>query len=317
MNGLKKVYWWIINGCIIVVSTLFAVIVPECIQINENHVLYYMSCLAQVTAAMYALVLAAYTIADARLKNMVADDDTLCDYVPELQNEHFHRIVTISVNCIVTIFLCFLTINIYDILSQKIFSALIIDTGVLGSISIISLTFFVCSVCDPKAFQKKGKAMKDEMDQSYGESESENDKSIDFRTFLGCYNQLEFLIFKFAKDAMNDGTDYRYQHKQILIFQALDILMSREIIDKYIYMKIDGFRRYRNALVHSPAPEAVNSIIYDELKEVFDQLEKIYSEKGDDNKRQKILKLSEYCKEHLVEADLEGKYVKRVSRHRL
>ena len=80
LDGLKKVYWWIINGCIIAVSTLLAVLVPQCIQINENQILYYMSCLAQVTAAIYVLVLAAYTIADARLKNMVADYDTLCDY---------------------------------------------------------------------------------------------------------------------------------------------------------------------------------------------------------------------------------------------
>lgn len=49
--------------------------------INENQILYDMSCLAQVTAALFALILAAYTIADTRLKNMAVNDETLLDYI--------------------------------------------------------------------------------------------------------------------------------------------------------------------------------------------------------------------------------------------
>ena len=92
-----------------------------------------MSCLAQVTAALFALILAAYTIADTRLKNMAANDETLLDYIPELQNEYYYIIIRISVNCLATILLCFVILNIYDNLSQKLFSVLMADTGVLGA----------------------------------------------------------------------------------------------------------------------------------------------------------------------------------------
>lgn len=100
------------------------------------------------------------------------------------------------------------------------------------------------------------------MDQAYA-----GDKGTDdFRLFLGYYNRLESLINRYAVEISGDDYDYKYQRKQLPIFQALDILMSHQIFDEYAYIKIDEFRRYRNALVHSTNPESVNSRIYDELK---------------------------------------------------
>lgn len=64
---LRIFRWWIIVA-IVVFSTLVAIVTPQIIFINENQILYYMSCLAQVIAALFALILAAYTVADTRLK---------------------------------------------------------------------------------------------------------------------------------------------------------------------------------------------------------------------------------------------------------
>ena len=294
LNILRIFRWWVID-IIIAGTTILSIIVPKLFYISENQILYYMSCLAQVTAALFALILAAYTIADTRLKSMVTNDDTLLDYIPELQNEHFYHIIRISVNCLITILLCFVTINIYKVLPPKLFFALIVDTGALGIISIIYLILFVWAVCDPKAFQQKGEAIKDEMDQAYAGSMSTDD----FRVFLGYYNRLESLINKYAVEMLEDNNGYKYQRKQIPIFQSLDILMSRGIFNEYVYTKIDEFRRYRNALVHSMNPESVNSGIYSELKEVYELLEKVYSANEED-KKVHILELSDYCKEHLV-----------------
>lgn len=305
---LKKIRWWVI-GLIIVIATILSVIVPQVVYINENQILYYMSCLAQVIATLYALILAAYTIADTRLKSMATNDDTLQDYIPDIQNEHFRYIIGISVNCLMTIFLCFVMINTYNIWTQKLFSVLIVDTGVLGVISIIYLTIFVWAVCDPKAFQEKGEAIKEEIDQAYaGEMLTD-----DFRLFLGYYNRLEALINKYAIAILTDNSEYRYHRKQIPIFQALDILMSREIIDKYVYIKIDEFRRYRNALVHSLNPESVNNGIYNELKDVYELLEKICS-LDDKDKKTYSLKLSNYCMEHFVN-ELDKKIMNYLDMH--
>ena len=119
--------------------------------------------------------------------------------------------------------------------------------------------------------------------------------------FLGYYNRLESLINKYAAELLDDNSVYKYQRKRMLIFPALDILMSRGIFDEYIYLKIDEFRRYRNALVHSMNPESINSGIYNELKEVYELLKKVYLADADEkDKNIHISKLSDYCKEHIV-----------------
>lgn len=310
LNILLVFHLWVI-GIVIVVTTIASIFVPPLFYINENQILYGMSCLAQVTAALFALILAAYTIADTRLKNMAANDETLLDYIPELQNEYYYIIIRISVNCLATSLLCFVTLNVYDNLSQKLFSVLMVDTGVLGAISIVSLMLFVWAVCDPKAFQQKGEAIKDEMDQAY----AGNMSTDDFKMFLGYYNRLESLINKYAAELLDDNSVYKYQRKRMLIFPALDILMSRGIFDEYIYLKIDEFRRYRNALVHSMNPESINSGIYNELKEVYELLKKVYLADPDEkDKSIHISKLSDYCKEHIVN-ELDRKVIDYLQSH--
>lgn len=293
-----RTFHWRIIVIILMFTTIFAAFSPKLITVNENQILYYMSCLAQVIAALYALILAAYTIADTRLKSLGTNDDTLLDYIPEIQNEHFQHIIIISVNCITTIFLCFATINTYSVLPQKIFSIMIMDTSMLGGISTILLIFFVLTVCDPNAFQQKGESVKDEMDKTY----KGDKKTDDFRMFLGYYNRLEALISKLAIELSGNFKYYnKYQRRQMQIFQSLDILMSHNIFDKYIYAKIDEFRRYRNALVHSTNPEFVSSTIYKDLKEVYEKLEIIYTcqKNNSGNIENAISSLSTYCQEHL------------------
>ena len=307
--AILRIVRWRIIGILLAGATLLAAFVPPLIVVNENQILYYMSCLAQVTAALFALILAAYTIADTRLKSIATADDTLLDYIPEIQNEHFRHIITISINCIFTILLCLITINTYSVLPQKLFSVLIVDVSILGGISAISLILFVWVVCDPKAFQQKGESAKDEMDQAYA-----GDKGTDdFRLFLGYYNRLESLINRYAVEISGDDYDYKYQRKQLPIFQALDILMSHQIFDEYAYIKIDEFRRYRNALVHSTNPESVNSRIYDELKKVYELLESAYSAPETDKQRC-ILSFKEYCKQYLLN-ELDKKIIGYLKSH--
>ena len=88
LNILRVFHLWVI-GIVIVITTIASIFVPPLFYINENQILYGMSCLAQVTAALFALILAAYTIADTRLKNMATNDETLLEYIPELQNEYY------------------------------------------------------------------------------------------------------------------------------------------------------------------------------------------------------------------------------------
>lgn len=181
--------------------------------------------------------------------------------------------------------------------------------SILGGISAISLILFVWVVCDPKAFQQKGESAKDEMDQAYA-----GDKGTDdFRLFLGYYNRLESLINRYAVEISGDDYDYKYQRKQLPIFQALDILMSHQIFDEYAYIKIDEFRRYRNALVHSTNPESVNSRIYDELKKVYELLESAYSAPETDKQRC-ILSFKEYCKQYLLN-ELDKKIIGYLKSH--
>ena len=285
-----RFFKWRIQGLIIFCSTIGAIIVPQVIRINENQILYYMSSLAQVTAALLGLVLAAYTIADSQLERL--DDETVADYVPEMQGEYFLYITQISINSVVTIFLCFFIINFYKELSQKLFSVFIVDTSIMGIIAIVSITLFIWTVCNPKAFEQKGTVEKGEIDKAYAGEQS----SDSFRSFLGYYNRLEACITEYASNLLGKNNNYRFQKAHLPIFQALDILLSNEIITRSVYSKIDDFRRYRNALVHNAEPESVNSTIYGELKEVYNLVNKIVTSNEKDKKTY-INKLDQYCRD--------------------
>ena len=89
--------------------------------------------------------------------------------------------------------------------------------------------------------------------------------------------------------------------------------MSHQIFDEYAYIKIDEFRRYRNALVHSTNPESVNSRIYDELKKVYELLESAYSAPETDKQRC-ILSFKEYCKQYLLN-ELDKKIIGYLKSH--
>ena len=92
---------------------------------------------------------------------------------------------------------------------------------------------------------------------------------------------------------------YRYK---IQIFEALDVLLRNEIINRETYSIIDEFRRYRNALVHSlDTDKSVNTSIYRKLNDVYILLKSIYDARisgNDDEFKQKQHELMSYSKTH-------------------
>lgn len=245
--------------------------------LNENQILYFLSTLSQTTAGLFGLVLAAYAIIDPKLKSIGHKEDGEEDATVErLRKQYFENIIVLSILCAITIF-C----SLFVICGFRDFN----DTGVaiglnlaavlcVSSISLFLL--FGCSLLNPKALDELGKEIVAEINREYGNSES------GFEPFLIYYNRLETLIMTYAQELQDTELQPVYYYngengrRRLQIFQALDILGIKNIIDKNLRWKIDRLRKYRNALAHTTSSKEVNVKIFQELKEIYEKLKQVY-----------------------------------------
>ena len=234
-------------GCII-----FNLFKLSFITLNENQVLYFFSTGAQVVAALFGITLAGYIFFNDRLDKEVQDDDSLYDAVEGLKKDYYKMIIKMGIICVLSIALCLLNIALYSDLGSliKIYDYLINQASTLLLCEIFYIVIFIIKVTDPNKILKISSEMKSKIGDTF-------DTTGDFGEFLKNYNQLEKKILTIAdmiisgndKVALNNRRDYRPQ-----IFQALNILISKEIMDKVLTEEIDSMRQYRNYVVHSIEP---------------------------------------------------------------
>ena len=193
------------------------------------------------------------------------------------------------------------TLGCFEVISDKFISVLVNQSGLLCVGSIILFLTFGCSLLNPNALSDlNSKALK-EVNNEYA------DKDLQFRPFIEVYNRLESLIFAYALELekydskQEDIYDSKDNRIRMQIFQALNILSMHEIINKEIYTKIDELRRYRNALVHSTDEIRVNSVIFNELQEIYNKIKEVYDSREDVQlQKDKIKELYEYGREILL-----------------
>lgn len=126
-----------------------------------------MSTFAQVIGGLFGLVLAAYAIIDPKLKEIGSKDQRATDYVYLLRKEYYENIIILSIMCFITILSCIATINLYEVLSDKLFSVLVNQATLCGVISMISFLYFGCSLLNPNAIVKFGEEERKEIEDNY------------------------------------------------------------------------------------------------------------------------------------------------------
>lgn len=285
------------------------------VYLNENQILYAMSTLAQVIAGLFGLVLAAYAIIDPKLKDIGNQSKQSSDYVDTLRSRYFQNIIVLSVICAITILSSLLTINLYTEVSDKLFSILISQASIFGFFSILCFLYFGCSLLNPNALEKISKEEKKEIEDGYGSNLMDDD----FKPFVAYYNKLESLIFEFATELMDkdlQGTiNLKYRNGRMQIFQALDILVMNEIINRQLYEKIDELRRYRNALVHSTDDQKVIPQIFNELKELYSKLFEVYKNKDDQEERIRAIQNLYAFSSHISLSQLDQQIIEIITNH--
>jgi len=253
-------------GCI-----AFNILDFSLITLNENQTLYFFSTGAQVVAALFGITLAGYTFFNDKLDKEVQNDDSLYDAVESLKSEYYHMIIKMGIICILSILLSLLNIALYSDLgiSTKIYTYILNQTSILLSFEILYVVIFIIKLTDPTKILKISSSLKSKVE--------DDDPTGDFGEFLKNYNQLEKKIISTA-NAITFGTNktvsqnYRKEYRP-QIFQALNILLSKEIIDKVLVEEIDSIRKYRNYVVHSLQP-TVNKEVSQRIIGLIDKVNK-------------------------------------------
>lgn len=286
MQYILKIKWII---SIIILNIIASILCNPIVLLNENQILYSMSTLAQVIAGVFGLVLAAYAIIDPKLKDMGKENKQSSDYVYTLRLRYFNNIIVLSIMCAITIASCLASINLYRILNSNFFPIIINQAFIFGLLSLASFLYFGCSLLNPNAISDLGKEEKKEIEIGYNSKR----KDDNFKPFVAYYNRFESLIIDFAKCLMNEELQMK-QHQEhntgrLQFLQAIDILLVNEIVNRKIAEKIDELRRYRNALVHSTDDQEVNSVIYEQLKQLYSKLSIVYKAKDNPQNKEKAI----------------------------
>jgi len=273
------------------------------IYLNENQILYTYSTLAQVIASLFGLFLAAYAILDPKLKDIGDKDQKSLDFVNEIRRNHFINMIVLSIACAISIILCILGLNCYNALTPKGLSFLLNQSIFTCTFSIMLFLLFGCVLLNPKSLSNIGTKEKKLIEHEFLSSEIEDGDH--FRPYIAYYNKLENLISSFALELMQkdlgESDSQAINNRSILIFQALDILLQHEIINRRYYDIIDELRRYRNAIVHSVDDQTVNPKLFKQLKEAYQLLNDIYQQKDNlDQKQNCINDLYEFANEKSI-----------------
>ena len=245
--------------------------------LTENQILYIYSSLAQIIGALLGLTIAGYSIIDSKIKSLGDEDTTITDYTNELRQEYFISLLCIIILSIINILFCLIVLSIYN---NQLYTCLDFFMTETITIFIFIMLFTINFVCylNPSKIQKKGSTEKKEIEKEYSSSSPE--KTDTFSPFVTYYNLLERLIKTYACDLINSKPAIL----KIQIFEALDILLQHEIINRKIYNRINELRRYRNALVHSlDTDKTVDNIIYHDLEKIYKLLQDIYDNRSNEN----------------------------------
>ena len=282
----------------LLINGICSFFITPIIFLTENQILYLMSTMAQVMAGLFGLVLAAYAIIDPKLKAEGDGDEGIKESLDILRKRYYDNIIMLSVLCATTIFSCLLVLGCFEAISDKLIPILLNQSVLLCVASVIFFLAFGCSLLNPKALSNLNTKALNAVNDEYTEAD------LQLRPFIEFYNRLEVLIISYAieladKD-LGQGAKYDNRGRQIKmqILQALDILSMHKIINEDIYTKINELRRYRNALVHSTDEIKVNSVIFNDLQEMYKKLNAVYVNREDEElKKEKISELYEYGRE--------------------
>lgn len=269
----------------------------EYVFLSENQILYIYSSLAQVIGALLGLTIAGYSIVDSKLKTLSETDTTITEYVEDTRHDYYISLMYIIILSTINIILCLIVLAVYDNVFNLLAPFSMTETVIIFVYIMIELIRFVCYL-NPNTIKEKGSLDKDSIDAEYKTKTVEGEPSENFSPFITDYNLLEKLLKDFACFLIESpNSTYKIQ-----IFEALDVLLRNEIINRETYSIIDEFRRYRNALVHSlDTDKSVNTSIYRKLNDVYILLKSIYNARisgNDDEFKQKQHELMSYSKTH-------------------
>ena len=246
------------------------------INLVENQILYIYSALAQVIGALLGLTIAGYSIIDSKLKTFGESDSTVTDIIDDLRTDYFSSLMTVIILSAIDILFCLFILCIYNNF-LNILSPFFMNQSIIIFVFIMIEIIYFVNFLNPIKIREKGSADKERIEKSFkkttSSSSSASAKSASFSSFVTTYNLLEALIREYADKL----TGSSYSSYKTPFFDAINILLKYEIINRETLSIIDELRRYRNALVHSlETDKSVNPDAYNKLENIYKKLKDIY-----------------------------------------
>lgn len=255
------------------IAVLLFVLISFCkplFLLDQNQILYLFSASAQVLAAVYGLVLTAFSFIQNSIEKKGAKDPDLEGIWDRMTQQCFNMLIYISIMTFLSIVLCMTTMSSCD---EKIICKFLINVSIVFVVNDLYLIIkFVIKFANPKWEDSiRGEVIKKFGGDVKGNG-SGNDNSV--QLFLAYFQKIERVLAKASAPFIN----YKgYNRSRFISKKEMVLILSKNGFFKEnddVVAKILDLIPFRNSLVHSSVEQGVPDYIMNLTKDVFESLKK-------------------------------------------
>lgn len=264
-------------------SKIIALLSSIIASMDETQVMYLLSTIAQVVAALTALTIAGYAFLSDRLKAEAREDETLRDISASIQRRWHHLLLSLIICSSIAVVVPISGIVVFNNSCGHLGVSMIclISMSILFLIvQLVLVTVLVFEVSDPNSLRKAAVREKRHLDKQAAESFSyasrdvapKSEDSLSDEEFMGRFMK------KFAELEGDLNELYRKKspepRRYCSVAQSANYLRRLGVLPDELYRPLQAINRYRNAMVHS-GDFCANPLVLEELDEVANAIKDI------------------------------------------
>ncbi|WP_116812865.1 hypothetical protein [Steroidobacter cummioxidans] len=217
------------------------------ISMQGDSLYWLFSSSAQAIAALFALLLAAFTLVVGRMDLAEQRDETLVDIHSELKKEYYGelRVLTELTGFAVIFDLALVLLHGTGIAYQQ---AVVVGVIFLANVSAIVLSvLFLFKVADPQKVGKKSSQL------LRGEGLEKSGKDIPIGEFVASFIRLERKLRLLADVDQPNAVSQDFSvspTRHVSLRQVIRMLVSRGVLSKELAYRLERLSHYRNLVVH-------------------------------------------------------------------
>ncbi|SOD17159.1 hypothetical protein SAMN06298224_2741 [Fibrobacter sp. UWB16] len=265
------------NLILLFVAVLLFILASFCkpvFLLDQNQILYLFSASAQVLAAVYGLVLTAFSFVQGSIEKRGAKDPDLEGIWDRMNQKCFKMLIYISIMTFLSIVLCMITMSSYD---ERNICKFFANVSIVFTVNDLYLIIkFVIRFANPKWEDTiRGEVIKEFGGNDVKSVGSGNDNSV--QLFLAYFQKIERALGKASAPFINYN---RYSRSRFVSKKEMLMILLKNGYFKNdnIVPKILDLIPFRNSLVHSSIEQGVPDEMMRLVKEVLENLKEALKE---------------------------------------